>query len=86
MQSTKSHLFHDETLASFFRRLAWSPDGSFLLVPAGIGTNYELQIYEYKKLSRNVDCLQYLALINFLAKVPIMLKQSFISFKMVAMH
>ncbi|OVA00290.1 WD40 repeat [Macleaya cordata] len=33
--STKNHLFHDETLPSFFRRLAWSPDGSFLLVPAG---------------------------------------------------
>ncbi|XP_010244038.1 PREDICTED: chromatin assembly factor 1 subunit FAS2 isoform X2 [Nelumbo nucifera] len=32
---TKNHLFHDETLPSFFRRLAWSPDGSFLLVPAG---------------------------------------------------
>ncbi|XP_030470601.2 chromatin assembly factor 1 subunit FAS2 [Syzygium oleosum] len=31
----KSHLFHDETLPSFFRRLAWAPDGSFLLVPAG---------------------------------------------------
>lgn len=36
MQSVKNHLFHDETLPSFFRRLAWSPDGSFLLVPAGI--------------------------------------------------
>ncbi|KAK9292780.1 hypothetical protein L1049_020760 [Liquidambar formosana] len=34
-KSAKSHLFHDETLPSFFRRLAWSPDGSFLLVPAG---------------------------------------------------
>ncbi|XP_011099756.1 chromatin assembly factor 1 subunit FAS2 isoform X2 [Sesamum indicum] len=34
-KSTRSHLFHDETLPSFFRRLAWSPDGSFLLVPAG---------------------------------------------------
>lgn len=32
----KNHLFHDETLPSFFRRLAWSPDGSFLVVPAGI--------------------------------------------------
>ncbi|KAG6470193.1 hypothetical protein ZIOFF_071250 [Zingiber officinale] len=31
----KSHLFHDETLPSFFRRLAWSPDGTFLIVPAG---------------------------------------------------
>ncbi|KAF5204226.1 Chromatin assembly factor 1 subunit fas2, partial [Thalictrum thalictroides] len=28
---TKVHLFHDETLPSFFRRLAWSPDGSFLV-------------------------------------------------------
>ncbi|KAL9249649.1 Chromatin assembly factor 1 subunit FAS2-like protein [Drosera capensis] len=34
-KSIKNHLFHDETLPSFFRRLAWSPDGSFLLVPAG---------------------------------------------------
>ncbi|XP_075498381.1 chromatin assembly factor 1 subunit FAS2-like isoform X1 [Primulina tabacum] len=34
-KSTRSHLFHDETLPSFFRRLSWSPDGSFLLVPAG---------------------------------------------------
>ncbi|XP_078153036.1 transducin/WD40 repeat-like superfamily protein isoform X1 [Carex rostrata] len=32
----KTHMFHDETLPSFFRRLAWSPDGSFLLLPAGI--------------------------------------------------
>lgn len=32
----RTHLFHDETLNSFFRRLSWSPDGSFLLVPAGI--------------------------------------------------
>lgn len=35
MQSIKNHLFLDETLPSFFRRLSWSPDGSFLLVPAG---------------------------------------------------
>ncbi|GJZ09167.1 chromatin assembly factor 1 subunit FAS2 [Tanacetum coccineum] len=34
-KSAKHHLFHDETLPSFFRRLSWSPDGSFLLVPAG---------------------------------------------------
>ncbi|KAJ4715286.1 Chromatin assembly factor 1 subunit FAS2 [Melia azedarach] len=34
-KSARHHLFHDETLPSFFRRLAWSPDGSFLLVPAG---------------------------------------------------
>ncbi|PWA99471.1 transducin/WD40 repeat-like superfamily protein [Artemisia annua] len=34
-KAAKHHLFHDETLPSFFRRLSWSPDGSFLLVPAG---------------------------------------------------
>ncbi|KDP31723.1 hypothetical protein JCGZ_14936 [Jatropha curcas] len=34
-KSSKNHLFHDETLPSFFRRLAWSPDGSFFLLPAG---------------------------------------------------
>ena len=29
-------LFHDENMASFFRRLAWAPDGSFLAAPAGV--------------------------------------------------
>ncbi|CAH2354494.1 chromatin assembly factor 1 subunit p60 [[Candida] railenensis] len=29
-------LYHSETLQSFFRRLAWSPDGSLLMVPSGI--------------------------------------------------
>ncbi|KAJ1563145.1 Chromatin assembly factor 1 subunit B [Cladochytrium tenue] len=29
-------LFHDETLPSFFRRLAFSPDGSILAAPAGL--------------------------------------------------
>lgn len=29
-------LYHSETLQSFFRRLAWSPDGSLLMVPLGI--------------------------------------------------
>ncbi|KAK2438797.1 3-oxoacyl-[acyl-carrier-protein] synthase [Trifolium repens] len=58
-KSTKYHLFHDETLPSFFRRLAWSPDGSFLLVPAGsykIGTASEsvntAYIFSRKDLSR----------------------------------
>jgi len=36
----ESHLFYDdEKLPSFFRRLAWSPDGSFLLLPAGISSS-----------------------------------------------
>lgn len=29
-------LFHDETLVSFFRRPTWSPDGSLLLLSAGL--------------------------------------------------
>lgn len=29
-------MFHDDTLTSFFRRLDWSPDGAFLVIPAGI--------------------------------------------------
>jgi chromatin assembly factor 1 subunit B len=31
------HLFHDETLLSFFRRPSWSPDGALLFLPAGVG-------------------------------------------------
>ncbi|XP_027191626.1 chromatin assembly factor 1 subunit FAS2 isoform X3 [Cicer arietinum] len=58
-KSAKYHLFHDETLPSFFRRLTWSPDGSFLLVPAGsykISTASEsinaAYIFSRKDLSR----------------------------------
>ncbi|GAB2280747.1 3-oxoacyl-[acyl-carrier-protein] synthase [Dionaea muscipula] len=58
-KSFKNHLFHDETLPSFFRRLAWSPDGAFLLVPAGsykISPSYEAintaYVFSRKDLSR----------------------------------
>ncbi|OMO98289.1 hypothetical protein COLO4_14025 [Corchorus olitorius] len=58
-KSVKNHLFHDETLPSFFRRLAWSPDGTFLLVPAGSykvspssGTINTAYIFSRKDLSR----------------------------------
>ena len=33
--TTKSHIFLDETVPSFFRRPTWTPDGSLLLVPTG---------------------------------------------------
>jgi chromatin assembly factor 1 subunit B len=33
------HLFHDDTLKSFFRRLCFSPDGQLLIVPSGIIEN-----------------------------------------------
>ncbi|XP_047327461.1 chromatin assembly factor 1 subunit FAS2 [Impatiens glandulifera] len=58
-KSSKTHLFHDETLPSFFRRLAWSPDGSFLVVPAGSYKPFPLSeslnatyIFSRKDLSR----------------------------------
>jgi WD40 repeat protein len=35
IESHKKKLFMDESLATFFRRLAWSPDGSLLFIPAG---------------------------------------------------
>lgn len=57
--SAKLHLFHDETLPSFFRRLQWSPDGSFLVVPAGVhkfaadsSTSNTAYIFSRKDFSR----------------------------------
>ena len=32
----KHHLFADESVESFFRRLDWTPDGAFLVVPSGL--------------------------------------------------
>jgi hypothetical protein len=32
----KVRLFLDETLPSFFRRLAWTPDGALLITPGGM--------------------------------------------------
>lgn len=32
----KVRLFHDDTFQSFFRRLAFSPDGELLVVPSGV--------------------------------------------------
>ncbi|WMV53807.1 hypothetical protein MTR67_047192 [Solanum verrucosum] len=63
-KSIKNHLFLDETLPSFFRRLSWSPDGSFLLVPAGsykftpasepANTAY---VFSRKDLTRQESCV-----------------------------
>lgn len=33
------HLFHDETLVSFFRRPSFTPDGGLVLLPAGVNNN-----------------------------------------------
>ncbi|EFJ49718.1 hypothetical protein VOLCADRAFT_58980, partial [Volvox carteri f. nagariensis] len=34
--TAKQPLFSDDSLPTFFRRLAWSPDGAFLAAPAGV--------------------------------------------------
>lgn len=36
VEKRPSHLYYSETLQSFFRRLAFSPDGSLLLTPLGV--------------------------------------------------
>lgn len=47
----KNHLFGDEaTLESFFRRLNWTPDGQFLICPAGLwGTSYATFLFARHK-------------------------------------
>nr|GEU82701.1 chromatin assembly factor 1 subunit FAS2 isoform X1 [Tanacetum cinerariifolium] len=47
MQYVKRHLFHDDTFPSFFRRLFRLPDGSFLLVPAGVESVAILLVLHY---------------------------------------
>ena len=34
--AVRHNLYVDETMQSFFRRLDWTPDGAFLLTPAGL--------------------------------------------------
>lgn len=36
LEKRPAHLYHSETLQSFFRRLSFSPDGSLLLTPLGV--------------------------------------------------
>ncbi|XP_028992735.1 chromatin assembly factor 1 subunit B [Betta splendens] len=47
-------MFHDDSMRSFFRRLSFTPDGSFLLAPAGcveIGENIINTTYIFSKKS-----------------------------------
>ncbi|XP_003961900.1 chromatin assembly factor 1 subunit B [Takifugu rubripes] len=47
-------MFHDDSMRSFFRRLSFTPDGSFLLVPAGcveIGENIINTTYIFSRKS-----------------------------------
>lgn len=40
LHGKRMHLFHDDTLQTFFRRLSFTPDGKLLLTPAGV-TDYD---------------------------------------------
>ncbi|PJF19314.1 hypothetical protein PSACC_00759 [Paramicrosporidium saccamoebae] len=43
VKSTTGHYFHDETLVSFFRRPAFTPDGGLVILPAGNGNCFYIQ-------------------------------------------
>ncbi|XP_037542102.1 chromatin assembly factor 1 subunit B [Nematolebias whitei] len=59
LQAKQYRMFHDDSMRSFFRRLSFTPDGSFLLAPAGcvevgenvINTTY---IFSRKSLKRPI--------------------------------
>eukprot|EP00959_Pyramimonas_sp_CCMP1952_P418286 8762912-Pyramimonas_sp.AAC.2 len=58
-KAAKHCLFHDDTIPSFFRRLAWSPDGSFLALPTGqykrdaaAATLHTLYLYSRRSFNR----------------------------------
>ncbi|KAF3843167.1 hypothetical protein F7725_002016 [Dissostichus mawsoni] len=60
----KQHrMFHDDSMRSFFRRLSFTPDGSFLLAPAGcveIGENIINTTYIFSRKSLKSQCCQLL--------------------------
>lgn len=56
LYSKKVSLYHDDTLQTFFRRLCFSPDGKFLITPAGVAdydgaTNQLHTTYVYSRFS-----------------------------------
>eukprot|EP00803_Ostreobium_quekettii_P007867 evm.model.scf_35.23 EVM.evm.TU.scf_35.23 scf_35:176788-182212(-) len=57
-EARDTFMFHDDTLSSFFRRLAWSPEGSFLVIPAGVySTQHTAYIYARGKWAAPVGHL-----------------------------
>ncbi len=75
----KGLLFHDDTLESFFRRLAWSPCGSFLAIPAGLhreegdarpapGEEHAVYLYQRGRFARpaiRLPCVAPAACVRF---------------------
>ena len=73
----KGLLFHDDTLESFFRRLAWSPCGSFLAIPAGLhreeggatqGGGHAVYLYQSGRFARpaiRLPCVAPAACVRF---------------------
>ena len=75
--NVKGLLFHDDTLESFFRRLAWSPCGSFLAIPAGLhreeggatqGGGHAVYLYQRGRFARpaiRLPCVAPAACVRF---------------------
>ena len=62
--SSSTPLFVDETLPSFFRRPAWSPDGLYVLLPAGCyvdegKTSYCTWLYHRDDFTEPLACLAH---------------------------
>ncbi|KAG7466515.1 Chromatin assembly factor 1 subunit B [Solea senegalensis] len=58
-EAKQYRIFHDDSMRSFFRRLSFTPDGSFLIAPAGcveIGENIinTTYIFSRKSLKRPI--------------------------------
>ncbi|KAI8367796.1 WD40-repeat-containing domain protein [Blakeslea trispora] len=66
-------LYHDENLVSFFRRLSFSPDGAFLITPAGLNKPLETQQNQLHIDEANEDMLHcaYIFPRNLILKHPI---------------
>ncbi|CAG8447556.1 10998_t:CDS:2 [Ambispora leptoticha] len=71
--SKSFRMYCDETLKSFFRRLAFTPDGSLLLTPAALYRNSTTQneVQQTTRIHKEAKNAVYLYLRNKLNKMPI---------------
>lgn len=53
LQLKQHRMFHDDSMRSFFRRLSFTPDGSFLLAPGNVkGTDVAPQLFSSLRTKR----------------------------------
>lgn len=55
LKFNNQHLYHSETLQSFFRRLCFSPDGSLVITPAGLESDPNTQNDETTSTTENLE-------------------------------